>query len=101
MMGGFGNGLCRGLGGFGGGMGILGGLIGLLFFAGLIAVAVLIGVSLMRHLGGDRARFRAHGAGMLSPRDLAAQRYARGEITREQYLQILADLAGGTGVSSQ
>ncbi len=27
-----------------------------------------------------------------SPRDVAQMRYARGEITREQYQQILADL---------
>jgi putative membrane protein len=30
--------------------------------------------------------------GMLSPREIIQARYARGEITREQYLEMLGDL---------
>ena len=78
----------------GGGTGVIGILLGLLFMLAVAAAVVLFVVWLVRMASGG-GRMPAHHMGMLSPRDLAAQRYARGEITREQYLQILADLGGG------
>ncbi len=64
------------------GMG-LGGLAMLAFWGALIVGVVV----LVRALGGGRGR-RWH----VSPIDVLKQRYAAGEITREQYEQIRQDL---------
>jgi len=95
-MGGFGGSSCGGLFGGGmGGLGLLGGLFSLLVGLALVAGVVLLVVWLARRpTGGTRALTLGPRPGEVqSPRDLAALRYARGEITREQYQQILADLA--------
>ncbi|MBN1666275.1 MAG: hypothetical protein JW862_04280 [Anaerolineales bacterium] len=40
-----------------------------------------------------RAENPAAFTGMLSPREIIQARYARGEITREQYLELVDDLS--------
>jgi putative membrane protein len=88
MMHGFGYG---GYGGFG--------LIGLIFNA-VIAVALLLALVLL--IVWLWRRVNAGGQGMTthqppaeskaSPKEILQMRYARGEITREQYQQMLGDL---------
>jgi putative membrane protein len=76
-----------GLGGFGM-MGPFGGLIGLLFnLAILIGIVVLIVWAVKRFSSGSPAQ------DVQSPREILQARYARGEITRDQYQQILQDLS--------
>ena len=76
-----------GLHGFGM-MGVFGGLIGLLFnLAILIGVVVLIVWAVKRFTIGNDA------SSSQTPREIAQARYARGEITREQYQQMLQDLS--------
>lgn len=58
-------------------------------FRGLIGVAVLIGIVLLiiwaiRRLSAPTAA---------DPKEIAKARYAKGEISREEYQQILTDLA--------
>jgi putative membrane protein len=73
------------------GYGMMGGfgLIGLLFNALiLVGIVVLIVWAVKRFSGsGNQA------PGAQSPREILQVRYARGEITREQYQQMLSDLS--------
>jgi putative membrane protein len=70
-----------------GGMGLLGGIIGLILnLAILIGIVVLIAWAVKRFTAGNLA------SGGQSPREILQARYARGEVTREQYQQILSDL---------
>ena len=78
-------------GGFGG-MGLFGGL-GILsmivYIAIIIGAVMLIVWAVQRVAGGsNRNSFSASS----SPREILQARYARGEITREQYQQMLQDL---------
>jgi putative membrane protein len=72
------------------GFGMMGGfgLFGLLFNLLIIVGVVVLIVWAVK-------RFSAPGGGPAnpqSPRDILQARYARGEITREQYLQMIDDL---------
>ena len=79
-------------GGFGG-MGLFGGL-GILSM--LVYIVIIIGVVMLimwavqrvAGEGGHRNSF----SGNPSPREILQSRYARGEITRDQYHQMLQDL---------
>jgi putative membrane protein len=78
-----------GWGGYGGyGMGIFGGLFMLLFWGLIIAGLVL----LVRWLW-DQGRPAGGGRGGETPLDILKRRYARGEITKEEYDRIKQDLA--------
>ncbi len=79
-----------GLGGFGT-FGWLGMIINLVITIGVIIGVVLLIVWIVRQAAGG-AGVAAASAGTSSPREVLQVRYARGEITREQYQQILADL---------
>lgn len=89
-------GCCGGWGGMGG-FGLFGGLLGLLFNLALIVGIILVAVWLFRRLSaggqsplsGQSMRTQSE----LSPRDILKQRYARGEITREQYEEMLRDIS--------
>jgi len=90
MMGGFGS-------GFGGwaGLGLMGMILNLAISVGLIVGLVLLVVWLWRRLvpGGPVMAAPQYPAGTLaSPKEILQIRYVRGEITREQYQQMLADL---------
>ena len=70
-----------------GGMGLLGGIIGLILnLAILVGIVVLVVWAVKRFTAGSSP------SGMQTPREVLQARYARGEITREQYQQILSDL---------
>lgn len=69
------------------GFGMLGGLF--LFWAILIVLAVLLVRGLFQSnqpVGRDRMK------GPISAREILEQRYARGEITQEQFLRMQKDL---------
>lgn len=80
--------------GFGfGGFGLIGMILNLIITVGLIVgIVVLIVWAVKRFSTGSAGMsFDAPGAGN-TPREVLQLRYARGEITREQYKEMLADL---------
>jgi putative membrane protein len=75
-----------------GGMGLLGGWIGLIFnLAILVGIVLLVVWSVKRFTNSSTNGNQA--SGNQSPREILQARYARGEITRDQYQQILQDLS--------
>lgn len=78
-----------GFGGFGG-FGWIGMIINL-----VIAIAMVVGIIWLvlwlarKGISGNQGHLMAP---QISPREILQIRYARGEITREQYQQILEDL---------
>ena len=76
-----------GMHGFGG-MGLFGGWIGLIFnLAIIVGIVILIVWAIKRFTTGGIT------SGGHTPREIVQARYARGEITRDQYQQILQDLS--------
>jgi putative membrane protein len=80
---------------FGGGMmngfGFGGMLIGLLFNVAVVVGIVLLVVWAVKRFAGGAANSNQT-TGSQSPREILQVRYARGEVTREQYQQMLQDL---------
>lgn len=73
-----------------GGMGLIGGIIGLLFnLAVVVGIVVLVIWAVKRFSSGTTFN---PGTGVQTPREILQARYARGELTREQYQQMLQDL---------
>jgi putative membrane protein len=78
----------------GGGMmwfGLLMMLFGLLVFAGIILLAVW---AIARFAGGERQRSSTTSGWSEDPLTILQRRYARGEITRDEYERVRADLKG-------
>lgn len=69
-------------------MGLFGGWIGLLF-----NLAILIGIVVLIVWAVKRFTSNTPSLNAPTPREIVQARYARGEITREQYQQILQDLS--------
>jgi uncharacterized membrane protein len=90
MMGGFGS----GFGGFGG-LGLIGMVLNLAITVGLIVGVVLLIAWLWRRVNpGPGAPVSVQStAALASPKEILQIRYARGEITRDQFQQMLADLS--------
>jgi len=76
------------MGGFGGGGMLFGGLLMLVFWALIIGGAVWLVVWLMR--GGQGSSLIA--SQRETPLDILKARYAKGEITKEQFEQMKRDL---------
>ena len=78
--------------GFGfGGTSLFGGLIGLIFnLAIIVGIVILIVWAVKRFTSGTTNWNQP--SGNQSPREILQARYARGEITRDQYQQMLQDL---------
>jgi len=73
------------------GLGLWGGLIGLVLNILIIGGIVWLVVWAVRRLAGGSAHWSQSSGGQ-SPREILQVRYARGEITREQYQEMLKDL---------
>ena len=90
MMGGFG-----GFGGFGS-LGWIGMILNLVITVGVIVGIVLLVIWAVRRLSasGQGQGFTPYQAqGGTAAREILQARYARGEITRDEYQQVLADLS--------
>jgi len=82
-----------GMHGYGfGGLGIWGGLIGLILNIAIIVGIVWLVVWAVRRFTSGSAHWNQSSGGQ-APRDILQVRYARGEITREQYQEMLKDLS--------
>ena len=79
--------------GFGdfGTLGWIGMILNWVITIGLIVGVVLLIAWLVRRIDAN-GRASTAAPSSVSPRDILQVRYARGEITREQYQQMLADL---------
>ena len=91
MMGGFGGGM--------GGLGLFGGLLSLIFSIGLLVALVLLGIWLWRKVSPElspetiaQPLAGTRSSGSRSAHEILQIRYARGELTREEYLAMLQDL---------
>jgi putative membrane protein len=84
MMGGFG-----GFGGYGG----IGMILNLVITIVVIIGLVLLVVWAVRHMNGSHIQSSSQNISGQSARDIAQIRYAKGEISREEYQKILSDLA--------
>jgi putative membrane protein len=74
--------------GFGfGGMDLLGGWIGLILNLAILVGIVILVVWAVKHFTSG-----SMSSGGQTPREIVQARYARGEITRDQYQQMLQDL---------
>ena len=94
-----GGGMIGGFGGGMGGLGLLGGLLSLVFSIGLLVALVLLGIWLWRKVSPElspettaQLLTRTRSVGSQSAREILQIRYARGELTREEYLAMLQDL---------
>jgi putative membrane protein len=67
-------------------------ILNLVITVGVIIGFVLLVVWLVRRLGSE-GKASSPGQAASSPREILQTRYARGEITRDQYQQMLADLS--------
>jgi putative membrane protein len=83
------------MGGWGfGGLGLIGGILNLVITLGVIVGIVLLVIWLIRRVGGEGGALTAgRRASPSSAREILQTRYVRGELTREQYQQMLSDLS--------
>ena len=80
------------MGGYGG-FGWIGMILNLVITIGVIVGLVLLVVWAVRRMSGNSAQPGSQNLTGQSARDIAQVRYAKGEINREEYQQILSDLA--------
>jgi putative membrane protein len=66
---------------------VFGGIVTILFWAGVFALVIWAIAKLVGHDGSSSVAVKKHDA-----LDIARERYARGEITREQFEEIKKDL---------
>lgn len=92
MMGGMMGGSGFGFGTFG----IIGAILNLVITVGVIIGIVLLVLWLVRRLGSEGGPWSVSqrpADSQFSSREILQTRYARGEVTREQYQQMLSDLS--------
>jgi putative membrane protein len=75
-----------------GGFGLLGGLIGLIFNLAVIAGVVALVIWAVKRATSGNTNW-SNPSSNESPREILQRRYARGEITREQFQQMLQDVS--------
>ena len=71
----------------------IGCILGLVITVAVIVGVVLLVIWLVRRLSASSQVSSSPMAPNQSAKDIASARYARGEVTREEYQQILADLS--------
>ena len=71
------------------GFGIMGGLFMIVFLGGLIALVVWL---VIKVFPGVRGQSNSPSGNMMNARDILDQRYAQGEIDREQYEMMKKDI---------
>lgn len=77
-------------------LGIVGMILNMLLWLALLVGVVVLIVSATRRSRSSGPRYGDRATrDDLTPREILQQRYARGEITREQYFEMVADLDGG------
>ena len=87
------------MGGFGGGMGglgLFGGLLSALFTIGVLVGLVFLGIWLWRRFGASEAVSswtQSQGVQQPTVLEILQTRYARGELSREEYQSMLQDLS--------
>jgi putative membrane protein len=69
------------------------GLIGLLLMLAFWGVLIAGAVWLVKTIFPDKSITELHRRGSAGAKDILDQRYARGEITREEYHRMVQDLA--------
>ena len=84
--------------GFGtfGTFGLIGAILNLVITVGVIVGIALLAIWVVRRLGQNGVGLSAVSSApseAVSPREILQLRYAQGEITREQYQDMLADLS--------
>jgi len=82
-----------GTGMLGGGFGLIGMLLYLLTFVGVIIGVIFLAIWLVRRVGGSGSTTFNQNPDRQSPQEILKTRYARGEITREQYELMKQDLS--------
>lgn len=80
------------MGNFYGGMGWIGMLLGAILSIGVLIGLVLLIVWAVRKTSGNNNVPVSQNLAGQSAREIAQARYAKGEITRDEYQKILADL---------
>ncbi|MAT43709.1 MAG: hypothetical protein CL609_15335 [Anaerolineaceae bacterium] len=82
------------MGGFGsfGGFGWIGMVLNLIISIAVIIGLILLVVWAVRRFSGSNYQSGIQSPGSQSAKEIAQARYARGEISREEYQQILSDL---------
>jgi putative membrane protein len=79
--------------GIGMGFGLIGLLLMVLFWGGLIFLAVLVVRALFPSVDRNSRKDMSPDKSARSPKEILDQRYARGELNREQYETMKEDLA--------
>jgi putative membrane protein len=95
----FGGGMMGGFGGAMGGLGLFGGLLSALLTIGLLVGLVFFAIWLWRRYGegvgtGFGSGSRLQHVEQPSAREILEARYARGELTREEFRTMVHDLGG-------
>ena len=78
---------------FGAGFGLIGLLLMVLFWGGLILLAVWLVKAIFPGSRGERSTSKTPPKASESASEILAQRYARGEITREQFEIMKQDIS--------
>jgi putative membrane protein len=75
-----------------GGFGWIGMILNLVITIAVIVGVVILAVWAVRRFSGANAGMGSHKLTGASAKEIAQSRYAKGEISREEYQQILSDL---------
>ena len=88
-------GCCSGIFGGFGGFGLVGSILNIVITVGLIIGIVWLVIWIVRRLSSNQKTLLSQSGSsdnMKSPLDILKVRYARGEITRDEYQDMLTDL---------
>jgi putative membrane protein len=75
-----------------GGMGWIGMILGLIITIGIVVGLIILVVWIVRRTSGNTTQNSSNVMTSQSAKDIAQARYAKGEISRDEYQQVLSDL---------